>query len=78
MRYLKPLAAAALAFSMTAAPVMAQTAAPLSVTSAMTQGDEGGGHHRGSYLLPAIAIIAVLAAAILVASHGGKDSPSSP
>jgi hypothetical protein len=77
MRYMKPVIAAALAFSMTAAPVLAQSAAPLSVAPAMTQADEGGGYHR-SYLLPAIVIIAVLAAAILLATHGDKNRPSSP
>lgn len=78
MRYMKPLIAAALAFSMTAAPALAQSAAPLSVTVATTQADEGGGGHHRSYLLPAIALIAILAAAILLATHSDKNSPSSP
>lgn len=78
MRITKPVTAAMLAFSMAGAPVLAQSAAPLSVTSALTQSDEGGSGHHRSYVLPAIAIIAVLAAAILLATHGDKNSPSSP
>jgi hypothetical protein len=77
MRYLKPVVAAALAFSMTAAPVLAQSAAPLSVSHAFVEGDSDGTTNR-SYLLPAVVIIAVLAAAILLVSNNGKDHPSSP
>ena len=77
MRYLKPALAATLALSMAAAPVLAQSAAPLSVSHAFVQGDSDGTTNR-NYLLPAIVIIAVLAAAILLVSNSDKDHPSSP
>jgi len=77
MRISKPLIAAALAISMAGTPVLAQTAAPLSVArsgAAMTDSNQQFGNPR---LLPALVIIAILAAAILL-SNKHHDHPFSP
>ena len=70
MRISKPFIAAALAISMTSTPVLAQSAAPLSVAARsgaqMTDTNQQFGNPR---LLPALVIIAILAAAILVSRH---------
>ena len=78
MRFSKPLIAAALAISMCSTPVLAQSAAPLSVAArsgaVTTNGNELYGHNP--YLFPALVIIAVLAAAILLSNH--QSHPHSP
>jgi hypothetical protein len=78
MRLSKPLIAAALAISMSSTAVLAQSAAPLSVASrsgiAMQDTSRLGGDHPR--LIPALVIIAVLAAAILLVNN--DNGPSSP
>lgn len=80
MRFNKALAAA-IGLSIVATPVFAQSAAPLSLSrsAAMMQGS-GNLEDDGNYLLPGLVIVAVLAAAILLVSHGGSDlgNPQSP
>ena len=79
MRFTKPLAAA-VALSMTASPVLAQSAAPLSLAPTGAQMEETSGLAGDSYILPAIVIVAILAAAILVTSNDDDDlnNPVSP
>ena len=81
MRFAKPLAAL-IGLSMTASPVLAQSAAPLSLAPAGASMDgasaldgEGGG-----YILPAIVIFGLLAAAILISKNQDDDlnNPVSP
>ena len=76
MRFSKSLIAAALAISMSGAPVLAQSAAPLSVASRSGATTEDSNELFTSHLVPALIIIAVLAAAILLTNN--DDGPSSP
>jgi hypothetical protein len=81
MRFNKAIIAA-LAISMSAAPVMAQSAAPLSVAAVSRSGasmqDANGIDNE--YLLPGLAIMLILAAAILWTSNKDSDlgNPVSP
>ena len=80
MRMLKAAMAAAIGISMAGSPVLAQTAAPLSIAHSVgrtgaTTDDES--ELRGGYIIPAIIIVAVIAGVILLTS-GGNDNPSSP
>ena len=79
MRFTKPLATA-VALSMMSAPVMAQSAAPLSLAPAGAQLQQASGLDGDGYLLPAIVIFVVLAAAILYTSNHDSDldNPTSP
>ena len=79
MRFARPLAAA-IALSMAATPVYAQSAAPLSLAPAGAQLQQESGLEGDNYLLPAIVIFAVLAAAILYTSNNDNDvdNPTSP
>jgi hypothetical protein len=77
MRFSKPLIAAALAASMSSAPVLAQSAAPLSVATRSAAPMQDANQYRSQYLLPALVIIAVLAAAILL-GKSNNDNPHSP
>ena len=79
MRFTRPLAAA-IGLSMAATPVLAQSAAPLSLAPAGEQLEQGSGLTGDSSILPAILIFGVLAAAILITSNEGNDldSPASP
>jgi NADH:ubiquinone oxidoreductase subunit 6 (subunit J) len=77
MRISKPLIAAALAISMCSTPVLAQSAAPLSVAARSGAATKDSNQLYNSYLLPALVIIAVLAAAILI-SNNHDNRPSSP
>jgi hypothetical protein len=76
MRISKPLIAAALAISMTGTPVLAQSAASLSIAArsgaATTHTNQQFDNPR---FLPALVIIAVLAAAILLVRHHHPASP---
>jgi len=78
MRLSKPLIAAALAISMTSTPVLAQSAAPLSVAArsgaALSDTNQQFGNPR---FYPALIIIAILAAAILL-SNKHHQHPYSP
>ena len=76
MRFSKPLIAAALAISMCSTPVLAQSAAPLSVASRSGAATSNTNELYNSYLLPALVIIAVLAAAIIASNN--NDHPHSP
>ena len=77
MRFKKAIIAA-LGVSMVAAPVLAQSAAPLSVAASGRAGAafQGSGLiEEDDLLLPAAVLIAIFAAAILLT--GNSDGPSS-
>ena len=75
----KASVAAALAVSMASTPVLAQTsAAPLSVAAQSDASVSGQSNElRGGFIIPLVAIIAVILG-ILAATSGGGDRPSSP
>lgn len=79
MRITGPLAAA-IGLSMAASPVLAQSAAPLSLAPVGAEMEQPGDLMGDSYLLPAIAIFGILAAAILITSNHDSDlnNPASP
>jgi hypothetical protein len=77
MRFSKPLIAAALAFSISGTPILAQSAAPLSVASRSGAVTRNSSELYNSYYIPALVIIAVLAAAILI-SNNQNNNPHSP
>ena len=79
MRFTKPLAAA-IGLSMMSTPVLAQSAAPLSLAPVGAELDAPNGLTGDSYLLPAIVIFGILAAAILITSNKDSDlnNPVSP
>jgi hypothetical protein len=78
MRISKPIIAAALAISMTGTPVLAQSAAPLSVAARSGASTSDTNHQFGNpRFFPALVIIAILAAAILL-SHHNHHHPYSP
>jgi hypothetical protein len=79
MRLMKTIMVGALGLSMASAPVLAQSAAPLSV-SAVAEGDSGGSSDMDDYLLPGLVIMAVIAAAILLTGDENDDfgNPTSP
>lgn len=72
---------AAIGLSMVSAPALAQSAAPLSLAAPVQVGAMDGASSLAgdSYLLPAIVIAAVLAAAILLSNDNEEpDNPASP
>lgn len=75
----KASVAAALAVSMASTPVLAQTsAAPLSVAASTgTQVSGQSSELRGGFIIPLVAIIAVILG-ILAATSSGGDRPHSP
>ncbi len=79
MRFTKPLAAA-IGLSMMSGPVLAQSAAPLSLVPVGAQLEETNGLTGDSYILPAIIIFGVIAAAILISNGQDSDidNPTSP
>jgi hypothetical protein len=80
MRITKAAMTAMLCISMAGTPVLAQSAAPLSVAHSVSRAEAGTddvNELNGGYILPAIIILAVIAGAILLAS-GGNNNPSSP
>ena len=79
MRFAKPLAAV-IGLSMIATPALAQSAAPLSLAPVGAQLDQSSGLFEDNYILPALVIFGILAAAILITSNGGHDlnNPHSP
>ena len=74
----KASVAAALAVSMASTPVLAQTsAAPLSVAaSTSTQASGETSDLRGGFIIPLVAIIAVILG--ILAATSGNDRPHSP
>jgi hypothetical protein len=78
MSFKKASVAAMLAVSMAGTPVLAQSsAAPLTV-AARSGADTGEASElRGGFLIPAIAIIAIILG-ILAATNNGGDPPHSP
>lgn len=79
MSFKKASVAAALAVSMASTPVLAQTsAAPLSVAARSDASVSGQASDlRGGFIIPLVAIIAVILG-ILAATSGGGDRPHSP
>lgn len=78
MSFKKATVAALLAASMSSAPVMAQTTASAPVASARAgESVEGSSELRGGFIIPLVAIVAVLLG-ILAAVGGSDDRPSSP
>ena len=79
MSFKKASVAAALAVSMASTPVLAQTsAAPLSVAARNDASVSGQASDlRGGFIIPLVAIIAVILG-ILAATSGGGDRPHSP
>ena len=75
----KASVAAALAVSMASTPVLAQnSAAPLSVAASTgTQVSGQSSELRGGFIIPLVAIIAVILG-ILAATSSGGDRPHSP
>lgn len=80
MRFAKGVIAAALAVSMTSAPVLAQTAAPLSFGSRAGAAMQGGNAliSEREQLLVAAVLFAVLAAAILLSNEQEGDDLGNP
>ena len=80
MSFKKASVAAALAVSMATTPVLAQTAssaAPLSVAARSGATTENASELRGGFIIPAIAVIAIILG-ILAATHSSGDRPHSP
>jgi len=75
MRFTKPLAVA-LSLSLMSAPVLAQTAAPLSLAPAGAQLQQTNNLDGDDYIFPAIVIFGLLAAAILLSNN--SEGPTSP
>jgi hypothetical protein len=76
MSFKKASVAAMLAVSMIATPVLAQSAAPLSVAGSGAEMSDAN-DMRGGFLIPAIAIVAIILG-ILAATGGNDDRPHSP
>ena len=76
MSFKKASVAAMLAVSMIATPVLAQSAAPLSVARSGAEMSDSNAM-RGGFLIPALAVIAIILG-ILAATGGSNDRPSSP
>ena len=72
----KASVAAILAVSMASTPVLAQSAASLSVARSGAT-TEDASELRGGFIIPAIAIVAIILG-ILAAVGGGGDRPHSP
>jgi hypothetical protein len=80
MSFKKASVAAVLAVSMASTPVIAQSAssaAPLSVAARSSAAAPGASDLRGGFIIPAIAIIAIILG-ILALTGGHGDHPHSP
>ena len=77
MSFKKATVAAILAVSMASTPVMAQSAAALSVAARSGATTEDESELRGGFIIPAVAVIAIILG-ILALTSGGDDGPSSP
>jgi len=76
----KPILAAIAAVSMLGASgsaAVAQSAAPLSLASQMqtAAGTNGASDLRGGFILPTLAILAIIGAIILLSDDNGPSSP---
>ena len=76
MSFKKASVAAILAVSMASTPVLAQSAAPLSVAARTGATIEDASDLRGGFIIPAIAVVAIILG-ILALTSGG-DRPHSP
>lgn len=77
MSFKKATVAALLAASMSSAPVLAQTAAPASVSARAGESTASADELRGGFIIPLVAIVAVILG-ILAAVGGSDDRPNSP
>jgi hypothetical protein len=80
MSFKKASVAAVLALSMASTPVIAQSAssaAPLSVAAHSSAAAPGANEFRGGFIIPAIAIIAIILG-ILALTGGHGSHPHSP
>lgn len=77
MSFKKATVAAILAVSMASTPVLAQSAAALSVAPAASAGTNDESELRGGFLIPAVAVVAIILG-ILALTGGGDDGPTSP
>ena len=77
MSFKKATVAAALAVSMASTPVLAQSAAPLSVSARAGATTTNESDMRGGFIIPAIAIVAVILG-IIALTGGNGDRPHSP
>lgn len=77
MSFKKATVAAILAASMASTPVLAQSAAPLSVASRSGATTQDENELRGGFIIPMIAVVAIILG-ILVLTGGNDDGPTSP
>ncbi|HYI64448.1 MAG TPA: hypothetical protein VEW71_06130 [Allosphingosinicella sp.] len=77
MSFKKASVAAILAVSMASTPVLAQSAASLSVAARSGATTEDANELRGGFIIPAIAVVAIILG-ILALTGGGGDRPHSP
>jgi|1185.fasta_scaffold88734_2 hypothetical protein len=81
MSFKKAAVAAALALSMTAAPVMAQSAAPLSVAASVNRDSQAGHENNffglGDYAIP-LAVFAAVIIAIILLNKGHNHNLNNP
>jgi hypothetical protein len=77
MSFKKASVAAALAVSMASTPVLAQSAAPLSVAARSGATTQNANELRGGFIIPLIALVAVILG-ILAATQGHGSRPHSP
>jgi hypothetical protein len=76
MSFKKASVAAMLAASMVATPVLAQSAAPLSLVARSGAETETTNEMRGGFIIPAVAVVAIILG--ILALSGGGDRPHSP
>ena len=77
MSFKKASVAAALAVSMASTPVLAQSAAPLSVAARSGATTQNTNELRGGFIIPLVALVAIILG-ILAATQGHGDRPHSP
>jgi hypothetical protein len=73
----KASVAAALAVAMASTPVLAQSAAPLSIAARSGAATEDSSEWRGGFIIPVVAVVAIILG-ILAATGGHNDRPHSP
>jgi hypothetical protein len=74
MKISKALASLAVATSLVAAPVMAQA----STAELRTATEVEGENLRGGFIIPLIALVAVILGIVVLAGGGDDDAPTSP